>query len=74
MIKQIKIYQTLQLIKQIQILKTLQMIMKQIKTQHNLILHKIQQMMEIKHYKLIIKHLLIKQIIIQILQIKMIKQ
>jgi hypothetical protein len=59
--------------KQMKILQKLQLITKQMKTQNNLIIHKIVQTMKIKLKKFIIQQLIMKQIMIQLLQILMIK-
>ena len=66
--------------KQMKILQKLQLITKQMKTQnnlmitqYNLMIHKIVQTMKIKLKKFIIQQLIMKQIMIQLLQILMIK-
>jgi hypothetical protein len=66
--------------KQMKILQKLSLITKQMKTQnnlmitqYNLMIHKIVQTMKIKLKKFIIQQLLMKQIMIQLLQILMIK-
>jgi len=66
--------------KQMKILQKLQLITKQMKTQnnlmitqYNLMIHKLVQTMKIKLKKFIIQQLLMKQIMIQLLQILMIK-
>ena len=66
--------------KQMKILQKLSLITKQMKTQdnlmitqYNLMIHKIVQTMKIKLKKFIIQQLLMKQIMIQLMQILMIK-
>ena len=66
--------------KQMKILQKLSLITKQMKTQnnlmitqYNLMIHKIVQTMKIKLKKFIIQQLIMKQIMIQLLQILMIK-